>query len=37
MTYLVIPAKAGTSAKQRLCQMSRDPGLRRGDGLGEPS
>jgi hypothetical protein len=33
MSVTVIPAKAGTSARQRLDQMSRDPGFRRGDAL----
>ncbi len=34
---IVIPAKAGIPAKKSLCQARRDPGLRRGDGLREPS
>ena len=33
----VIPAKAGTSGRKGLGQMTRDPGLRRGDGLAGPS
>jgi hypothetical protein len=37
MNKLVIPAKAGIPARQRHCQVSRDPGLRRGDGLLGPS
>jgi len=37
MNISVIPAKAGIPARNRLCQMSWDPGLRRGDGLLGPS
>jgi hypothetical protein len=33
----VIPAKAGISAQKRHGTSPRDPGIRRGDGLGEPS
>jgi hypothetical protein len=34
---IVIPAQAGIPAKKSRCQMSWDPGLRRGDGLWGPS
>ena len=33
MSNHVIPAKAGISGRIRLCQVSGDPGLRRGDAL----
>jgi hypothetical protein len=33
MSEAVIPAQAGIPARMRLCQMSWDPGLRRGDAL----
>jgi hypothetical protein len=35
--FTVTPAKAGVPARKRHCQMSWDPGLRRGDGLSGPS
>jgi hypothetical protein len=37
MSMFVIPAKAGIPVRIRPCQMSWDPGLRRGDGLSGPS
>ena len=34
---IVIPAKAGIPARKRHGEMSRNPGLRRGDALGHAS